>query len=80
MTKTELELAGACGKCGLTLVHEKGQPYHVRTFDGVTVGPFRSASHLRAWLAGYSVGMHQHEPGCQCGRVACNFRNAMGGE
>lgn len=73
-TKTQQELASIAGEHDMILVYE-ARSYWVRTWDGSTFGPM-NAKECRIWLAAYTVGAAAHWPGCACGRVACNHRNA----
>jgi hypothetical protein len=73
MNQRQLELAIKAQECGYTLVKEPKRPYYLRGWEGNTVGPF-TPKELDIWLAGYSRGMNNHAPDCDCGRLACNFR------
>jgi hypothetical protein len=75
MTKTEKELAGRAQLMGLTLIHNPGGFYRLQDWQGTVYGPF-SANMCRVWLTAYHVGQHAHAVDCECGRVACNLRNA----
>ena len=70
MTETQKELALDAQRCGFVLVKEPRKPYQLKGPEGGVTGPF-TAKELKIYLAGYSRGMYNHAPDCECGRLAC---------
>ena len=73
MTRVEEEIAVIASEAGLVLDRSQ-RDYRLKSWEGLSIGPFRSARECRVWLAGYINGQAAHRPDCDCGRLACTFR------